>query len=392
MLFNAYASGGTTRSVVNQANALCRDHDVEIASIYRHRETPRFAIDPRVRLVPLTELRSDGSRRAAPEGSWTRPMRIARRFANPLPHKLDWRFPRWHPPVDLRLLRYFWAADDGILVTTRPGVNLLSARFAPRRVVKVAQDHMNLATYRPVLRDAIVRAYPRFDAVVTLTDEDRAAYRQALAGAATRVECIPNGVPPPRVGAATLDAKVLVAAGRLVHQKGFDLLLDAFQTVSAKHPDWQLWIFGGGVQRDALSDRIERLGLTGRAHLKRTTDRLDEQLAAASIYVLSSRFEGLPMVLLEAMTAGLPVVAFDCPTGPAQVIAHGRSGLLVPAADVGALAAGICELIENPGRRRAMGAAAGEDAERYSISSVQHRWEALFAELRRTRRYGPGYR
>lgn len=387
MLFNAYASGGTTRSVVNQANALCGDHDVEIASIYRHRETPRFAIDPRIRLVALTERRSDGSRRAEPEGSWTRLMRAARRFSNPLPHRLDHRFPRWHPPVDVRLLRYFWAADDGILVTTRPGVNLLSARLAPRRLVKVAQDHMNLASYQPALRDAIVRAYPRFDAVVTLTEDDRAAYRHALAGSRTRVECIPNGVPRPTVPAAQLDAKVLIAAGRLVHQKGFDLLLDAFHTVAARHPDWQLWIFGGGAKRDALAAQIERLGLAGRAHLKRTTDRVDEQLAAASIFVLSSRFEGLPMVLLEAMTAGLPVVAFDCPTGPAQVITHGRSGLLVPAQDVAALAAGIGELIEDPAKRRAMGAAAWEESERYSTASVRRSWEELFAELNLARRH-----
>jgi glycosyltransferase involved in cell wall biosynthesis len=387
VVFNAYASGGTTRTVVNQANALCADHDVEIASVYRHRETPRFAIDPRIRLVPLTELRSDGSRRTGPEGTHTRLMRMARRHSNPLPHGLDHRFPQWHPPVDARLLRYFWAADDGILTTTRPGLNLLSARMAPRRLIKVTQEHMNLASYKPALRDAIVRAYRRLDAVVVLTEDDRAAYRDALDGSGTRLECIPNGVPRPRLPAAGLDAKVVVAAGRLVHQKGFDLLLDAFQRVAARHPDWQLWIFGGGVRRDALAAQIERLGITGRAHLRRTTDHLDEQFAAASIFVLSSRFEGLPMVLLEAMTAGLPVVAFDCPTGPAQVITHGRSGLLAPAEDIEGLAAGICELIEDPVRRRAMGAAALRDVERFAITSVRRRWEELFADLDTARRY-----
>jgi glycosyltransferase involved in cell wall biosynthesis len=386
LLYNAYASGGTTRTVVNQANALCEAHDVEIASIYRHRRTPRFAVDPRVRLVPLTERRSDGSRRGDPEGSWRWPMRLARRFPNPMPHRFDGRFPRWHPPVDLRLLRYVRARDDGILVTTRPGTNLLAARVAPRQLVTVAQDHMNLGSYQPDLRDAIVRAYRRFDAVVTLTEDDRAAYREALADAPTRVECIPNGVPLPHLPPATLDAKVLVAAGRLVHQKGFDLLLDAFRMVAGKHPDWQLWIFGGGARRDALAAQIERLGLAGRAHLKGTAARLDEQLAAASIYVLSSRFEGLPMVLLEAMSAGLPAVAFDCPTGPAQILTHGKSGLLVPEQDVSALAAGICELIEDPARRRAMGAAALADAARYSIDAVARRWEELFLELLVARR------
>jgi glycosyltransferase involved in cell wall biosynthesis len=386
VLFNAYASGGTTRTVVNQANELCEAHDVEIASIYRHRGKPRFPIDPRVRLVALTERRSDGSGRVDPEGSWHLLMRAARWFPNPMPHRLDGRFPRWHPPVDLRLLRYFWARDDGILVTTRPGTNLLAARLAPQRLVRVAQDHMNLGSYQPELRAAIVRAYRNFDAVVTLTEDDRAAYREALAGSRTRVVYIPNGVPRPRFPPATLDAKVLVAAGRLTHQKGFDLLLDAFQIVAGRHPDWQLWIFGGGVRRDALAAQIVRLGLVGQAHLKGTTAHLDEQFAAASIFVLSSRFEGLPMVLLEAMTAGLPTVAFDCPTGPAQLVTHGKSGLLVPAQDVPGLAAGICELIEDPAKRHAMSTAAVADSQRYSISSVGRQWEELFAELRAAHR------
>jgi glycosyltransferase involved in cell wall biosynthesis len=383
VLFNAFASGGTTRTVVNQANALCQAHEVEVASVYRHRRTPRFEIDSRVRLVPLTERRSDGSRRGDPEGSWRLPMRLARRFSNPMPHRLDGRFPRWHPPVDLRLLRYLWASasEGGILVTTRPGTNLLAARLAPRRQVLVAQDHMHLDSYQPELREAIVRAYRRFDAVVTLTETDRAAYREALAGAPTRVECIPNGVPQPRLPPASLDAKVIVAAGRLAHQKGFDLLLDAFQIVAGTHPDWQLWIFGGGARREALAAQIDRLGLAGRAHLKGTAAHLDERLAAAAIYVLSSRFEGLPMVLLEAMSAGLPPVAFDCPTGPAQIITHGKSGLLVPAQDVPALAAGICQLIEDPAKRKAMSTAARADSARYSIDAVARRWEALFSDL-----------
>jgi glycosyltransferase involved in cell wall biosynthesis len=389
VVFNAYAIGGTTRTVVNQANALCADHDVEIASVYRHRETPAFRIDPRVRVVPLTELRSDGSRRRSdPVGESSRLLSGFRRLPTPLPHRRDWRMRRWDPEVDLSLIRYLHAGDDGVLVTTRPGLNLLAARVAPRRLVRVAQDHMNMASYPPGLRRAIVRAYRTFDAVVVLTPQDQADYGRALDGAGVRVQCIPNGVPESQLPPAALDAKVLVAAGRLVAQKGFDMLLDAFALVAAKHPDWALWIFGGGDQRDALAAQVDRLGLQGRAHLKRTTRRLDRQMAAASIYVLSSRSEGYPMVLLEAMTAGLPAVAFDCPTGPAEMLSHGTSGLLVPPGDVPALAAGICELIEDEDKRRAMGAAALEASRRYSIMAVRPLWERLFEELTAAREVG----
>jgi glycosyltransferase involved in cell wall biosynthesis len=285
----------------------------------------------------------------------------------------------------LRLIRYFWS-DRGILVTTRPGLNLLSARYAPRRLIRVGQDHMNLETYKPRLRRAILRHYPKLDAVTVLTERDLADYGTAFDGSGLRLERIPNGVPPARLAPAEGTSKVLVAAGSLAQQKGFDLLLDAYSTVVSKHPDWELWIFGAGEQRADLIAQIDRLGLAGKAHLKGQTFQLDEQLAAASIFVLSSRHEGLPMVLLEAMRAGLPAAAFDCPTGPAEIIRHGRSGLLVPPLDVAGLAAAICELIEDPDRRRAMGAAAIEDAGRYSIDAVRERWVDLFTELTARRR------
>jgi glycosyltransferase involved in cell wall biosynthesis len=386
LILNAYAFGGTARTIVNQANALCGDHDVEIASVYRHREEPGFRIDPRVRLIPLTELRGDGTRRTEPADKSSRLMIKTRRFRNPLPHGHDNRFRRWDPVVDIKILRYLRSVRDGILVSTRPGLNLLSARVASRDVIRVAQDHMNLGTYNEALRKSIVRTYPRVDAVTVLTQHDLQDYRQALHASNLRLECIPNGIPAWPLPPAALDSKILLAAGRLVKQKGFDLLLDAFQKVSERHPDWQLWIFGSGASHHSLAAQIDRLGLTGRAHLKGTTGQLDKRLAEASVFVLSSRFEGLPMVLLEAMTAGLPAVAFDCPTGPAEVIEHGTSGLLVPAKDVDALADGICDLIEHPARRKELGAAALKAAERYSMSSVAKEWEQLFADLVAARR------
>ena len=381
VVVSVYGSGGTTRTVVNQANALCGTHEVEIVSLYRHRRTPRLPIDPRVRLIALTELGLDG--RPHPDRTVARLASAVLRLPNPWPHRHDHPFRRWRPVVDARLLRYFRSRRDGVLVTTRPGLNLLAARLAPRRLIRVAQEHINLASHPPALRRWIVRAYHRFDAVVVLTEQDRAEYRRALKAAAPRLECIPNGLPPPRLPPAELDARVIIAVGRLLPQKGFDLLLDAFHAVARRHPDWQLWIFGDGPQRRELAAQLARLDLTGRAHLKGFADRLDQHLGAGSMFVLSSRFEGLPMAMLEAMAAGLPVVAFDCPTGPAEVISHGRSGLLVPPLDVRALADAICELIESPTRRRAMGAAAREESRRYRIGAVAQRWEALFSSLAR---------
>lgn len=381
VLNNAYAAGGTIRTVINQANALCMDHDVEIASVYRHRDAPVFAIDPRVRLVQITNLSDDGSRWTDPPGGNTRFLRKTRRFRNPLPHRNDLKYRRWDPFVDAAIVRYFWASKGGVLITTRPGLNILSAWLAPRRLIRVAQDHMNLQTYKPRLRAAIIKAYPRLDAVTVLTEHDRTAYQRALAGSDVRLACIPNCIPPRDAPSAAHDAKRLVAAGRLTSQKGFDLLLESFAILHAKHPDWTLTIFGAGPWRQRLTAQRETLGLTCAVDLPGVSRNLDRELAAASIYVLSSRFEGLPMVLLEAMSTGLPVVAFDCPTGPAEVIEHGVTGLLVPPKDVSGLATALTELIEDPDRRRAMGAAAFESSRRYFMPAVLDSWERLFGDI-----------
>jgi glycosyltransferase involved in cell wall biosynthesis len=115
------------------------------------------------------------------------------------------------------------------------------------------------------------------------------------------------------------------------------------------------------------------------------TRHLDRELAAASIFVLSSRFEGLPMVLLEAMSVGLPAVAFDCPTGPGEVIEHRVNGVLVPPGDVDAFAAARMAVIEDPDRRRAMGAAAYDTSSRFFMPSVRDSWERFFAALTASR-------
>jgi glycosyltransferase involved in cell wall biosynthesis len=381
VLHNAYGAGGTIRTVINQANALCPDHDVEIASVYHTANAPVFALDPRVRLLPLTELRPDGSRRTDPKDSNTRLARQLRRLPNPFPHRHDRPYRWWDPFVDAAIVRYFRSIDEGILVTTRPGLNLLSARTAPRRLIRVAQDHMNLGTYRPGLRTAIIRSYPRLDAVTVLTEQDRRDYERALRGSGVRLECIPNGIAPRDAPCAAYDARRLVAAGRLTAQKGFDLLLDAFAHVSARHPDWTLTIYGAGPWRQRLTDQRDALGLAGVVSLPGLTRQLDRELAAASIYVLSSRFEGLPMVLLEAMSIGLPAVAFDCPTGPGEVIEDGVNGILVPPGDVDALAAALIALIEDPDRRRAMGAAAYDTSRRFFMPSVRDSWERFFTAL-----------
>jgi glycosyltransferase involved in cell wall biosynthesis len=379
LLMNAYGIGGTIRTVINQAGALAGDHEVELVSVFRTRDLPKFPIDPRVRLRALVDLR---------EARWRHP---ARAWLHHRPSRLippsEVRYATFSRFSDHKIRRYLQSLHEGVLVTTRPALNLLAARLAPHGVVRVAQEHMYLRSHKPELAAEISRWYPRMDAVVTLTDADGADYAAALDGARTRLATIPNAFSPEDRALAQPDSKIIIAAGRLTRQKGFDLLIEAFASVADAHPDWQLRIYGDGKERAALRRLIHRLHLYNHVFLMGGTTGLEQELPKGAMFVLSSRAEGFGMVLIEAMAHGLPVVSFDCPNGPAEIISHERDGLLVPPGDLTGLAAAIQRLITDTGLRDALGTVALASAQRYDMSRIRPRWEHLFTELLTARTY-----
>lgn len=217
-----------------------------------------------------------------------------------------------------------------------------------------------------------------YDQVVVLTQEDKSRYWHNH----PKVAVIPNSItfPIPSVP-SSLCEKRFVAAGRLTVQKNFPSLLRAFQLVVAKHPDWTLDIYGEGSQRTALQDQITRSHLNHHAFLRGYTANLREQMLHASGYVLSSSWEGFGLVLIEAMSFGLPVVSYACPCGPRDIIRDGQTGFLVPVNDEATLAARICQLIEDAPLRQRMGAAARADSQKYQMEHILPLWMNLFRSL-----------
>ena len=372
---HAWGVGGTIRTVLTLAGALAERHQVEVLSMVRRRDEPHFPFPPGVTVTAIDDQRPGTAR--------SLPARLAHAALARLPGVLMDRRDRaarattlW---TDACLARRLRAVRGGVLMGTRPGLNLLVLDLAGPGVATVGQEHMHLARHSPGMQARIAERYPRFDAVVTLTEADRADYERGLAEP-TRVRRIPNPVPDLRGIVADPAARTVLAAGRLTPQKGFDLLIDAWVPVAARHPDWTLRICGGGGRRAALERRVRRRGLEGSVVLPGVVD-LAAEMGRASVFALSSRFEGLPMALLEAMGAGMAVVSFDCPTGPRELLEDGRDGVLVPPEDRAALSAALLSVLGDEDRRRRLGAAARARSAAFATEVVLDRWEALLGEL-----------
>lgn len=226
-------------------------------------------------------------------------------------------------------------------------------------------------------------AYSRAAALVVQTESVR-PWAERLVGRA-RVDVIGNPVELGVVPNGSGRGREIVAIGRLVPQKGFDVLLRAFACVAGRHPEWRLTIFGEGPARGALAAIAAQLGIADRVAMPGQVHDVRERLRSASIFVLSSRFEGFPNALLEAMAAGIAIVATHCPSGPSEILRDCAPAILTPVEDATALAAAIERMIENPERRLACGRAARVAAQRFDAPAIVDVWESVLARAAASR-------
>lgn len=218
----------------------------------------------------------------------------------------------------------------------------------------------------------------RFDKFVVLTNEDRGYW-----GDLPNIEVIPNAAMHVSDAYSDVMNKRVIAVGRLDYQKGFDRLIQAWELVqhTGKFTDWKLDIFGQGEWREMLQQMIDKAELQNTVCLNRPTKQIGEEYVKSDMLVVSSNYEGFPMVMIEAMACGLPVVSFDYKCGPKDIIQSGINGLLVPNGDIQALADAMMKVMEDEAYRKMLSLNARKVVDTYSEQAVMAQWIRLFTSI-----------
>lgn len=326
-------------------------------------------------------------------------------------YKLDARFfklyqyPLWQRPFRMRQMRRRFrdglqqAVDSerpDIIITTTYSMKVLdiivSVRTNARRLieshvacctVRKSYEYMEKPLLRPLasLYDRWTFArIARFEKLIVLTHGDASEWRRYI----KNVEIIPNPVTsypdmvPPHDGTCHR----IIAVGRLQNQKGFDMLIDAFALIADRCPEWHVDIFGSGDDRDMLLDRIQQKGLAGRVNILSPVDNIYDEYKNSDFYVFSSRYEGFGLVLVEAMSCGVPCVSFRCKYGPEEIIHDGVDGLLAEDGNVQNLADKMLWMTVHTPERLAMGQESRKSAYKYQKDTVMRHWAKLFETIK----------
>lgn len=297
--------------------------------------------------------------------------------------------------VYLKKQRLYKQKLSGVLMAIRPDITISLLRREINFLNeindgsrKIGELHVNRSNYRNFEANesnlvknlfakfwmrSLVSKLKKLDHFIVLTEEDKSAWPELQ-----NICVIPDPLSFSPTQYSLLTEKRIIAVGRYVYQKGFDLLLKAWAKIEKQYSDWELVIFGDG-NRVPYEQLMSDLGIdTTRCHLNGPTTDIQKEYINSSIFVLSSRFEGFGMVLIEAMACGLPVVSYACPCGPKDIIKDGEDGLLVDNGNVNALAETMSCLITDDVLRQSMSQAGRRNVRRFNIEQIAQYWKTVF--------------
>lgn len=343
-------SGGTERVTAVISKELVKlGHNVHIVSFVGGGQKPFFDIDPRVQCHYL----------AGPKDHNIFPIRDIRRI------------------IKLRQLYKKVAAD--VIIVVDAGRSLVNIPAA-KGIKTITWEHFNVGVnwhWGHKLSRKVAARWSNL--IVTLTQPDAEAYMNRF-GAKNAI-CIYNPITIDNSVPSPLTEKVCLAIGRYSPQKNFAHLIKAWAKTKAKDNGWKLRIIGQGEEKQMLESLIVSNGVSSSVEMMGNQSDVISQYRGSSLYAMSSHHEGLPLVLIEAMSMGLPIVSYDCPTGPADIVSDGKTGILVPYLDIDALAKSLDKVMADDVLRNQYSVASLEEVKKFSVETIVNQWVKTLSEL-----------
>lgn len=361
--------GGIERVLAGKANYLVNQgHEVSFVKIYKNSDEPYFHFDPKIKFYNL-DFDFDEQKGLKKKLKFNQNKKEFIQKINRLFYEIK---PDIAISTFCKYSKFIYKCDDG------------SKKIIERHFAKYKRNQIFVKTDKFPLGKAISYLYRlkdynivmHFDKFVVLTEEDKEDW-----GNLPNIVAIPNPVTFKPDKTSDCDKKRVIAMGRISKQKQYDVMLQIWQDVVEKHPDWNLVVFANGGNPEKLKKLARKLKIQDHFEVHPTTREVEQELVNSSIYLMTSKYEGFPLVLLEAMSCGLPVVSFACKCGPKDMITNGSDGFLIDPGDNVNFANKINLLIENEQLRKEMGKNASQSIQRFSEDKVMKKWTDLFAEL-----------
>lgn len=357
--------GGIEKSVAALANMLVDDYEVEIACTYKLFEKSVFPVDDRVKIVYLTSVKPNRDK-------------IKKALRKKQLFKLVKETFYALKVLRLRektMISYIKNCDSDVVIATRDIFDEWLGKYGQDKVLKIGWEHNH---YHGDFKYAanITRSNKQLDYLVLVSNSLRAFYEKELIRSKCQVVYIPNVIEGIPEKIAPLDEKRLVSVGRLSPEKGFIDLLKMFNILHKDYPDWRLDIIGDGVEKDKLEKYIKDHDLEKVVllHGFRDKEYIDEILQKSAIYLLTSYTESFGIVLIEAMSHGVPCIAFDSAEGARELIQSGKNGYLIKNRSYSAFLKKVEDLINKKSERRKIGRVSREGVKKYTCEVVKEQW------------------
>lgn len=357
--------GGVENAVATLANLLCQKYDVEILSVYRLYNEPVYDLDSRIKVTYISNVKPNKKEMMY----YLKKKNFSMLFKG-LGASAKTGYVKY-----IKTANYLRKLDTDVIISTRTVHNFLVSKFVSKDIKKIAWEHNHHNDNKKYIK-TLVASCKRMNYFVPVSKELSEFYRDYLGN---KVFYIPNCLDKMPSKLSKLDNKNLISVGRLSKEKGFDDLLRLFKKVSIKHPDWKLNIIGDGMEKNNLLELASELKLGDKVvfHGYQNKDYINEQLLNSSIFVMTSHTESFGLVLIEAMSHGIPCLSYTSAQGANEIIDGEKNGYLISDRNEQEMIEKIDLLIENEKLRKKLGKEARNKSKEYSGEVVLEKWSKL---------------